>query len=115
MPKEAAHTQPEQAARPLDCIVLVKQVPDVSNIPEDAWDREKGTLKRAMLDSILNPLDLQALTFAERITAAASGSRTIYLSMGPPQARETLIDCRSRVPGEGVLLTHRAFAGADTA
>ena len=40
------------------CIVLVKQVPDVSNIPEEAWDREKGTLRRAMLDSVLNPLDL---------------------------------------------------------
>jgi electron transfer flavoprotein alpha subunit len=102
------------AVRPLDCIVLVKQVPDVSNIPEDAWDREKGTLKRAMLDSILNPLDLQALTFAGRITAAAPGSRTIYLSMGPPQARETLIHCLSRVPGTAVLLTDRAFAGADT-
>ena len=95
-------------------IVLVKQVPDVSNIPEDAWDREKGTLRRALLDSILNPLDLQALTFARRITEATPGSRTIYLSMGPPQARETLIDCLSRVPGEAILLTDRAFAGADT-
>jgi electron transfer flavoprotein alpha subunit len=119
MPKQAAAASPAKtpvpaaAARPLDCIVLVKQVPDVSNIPEDAWDREKGTLKRAMLDSILNPLDLQALTFAERITAA-TGSRTIYLSMGPPQACETLVDCMSRVPGEAILLTDRAFAGADT-
>ena len=52
----------------VNCIVLVKQVPDVSNIPEDAWDREKGTLRRAMLDSILNPLDLHALTFADRLT-----------------------------------------------
>ena len=52
----------------MNCIVLVKQVPDVSNIPEDAWDREKGTLRRAMLDSILNPLDLHALTFADRLT-----------------------------------------------
>ena len=34
--------------------------------------------------------------------------------MGPPQARETLIDCLSRAPGEAVLLTDRAFAGADT-
>ncbi len=32
---------------PRHCIVLVKQVPDVSNIPEDAWDRDKGTLRRA--------------------------------------------------------------------
>ncbi len=102
------------AELPLDCIVLVKQVPDVSNIPEDAWDHEKGTLRRAMLDSVLNPLDLQALTFARRITERSDGARTIYLSMGPPQARETLIDCLSRAPGEAVLLTDRAFAGADT-
>jgi electron transfer flavoprotein alpha subunit len=100
--------------RPLHCIVLVKQVPDVSNIPEDAWDREKGTLRRAMLDSVLNPLDLQALTFAHRITEASPGSRTIYLSMGPPQAAETLVDCVSRAPGDAILLTDRAFAGADT-
>jgi electron transfer flavoprotein alpha subunit len=103
-----------RAGRQLDCIVLVKQVPDVSNIPEDAWDREKGTLRRAMLDSILNPLDLQALTFARRITGVSPGARTVYLTMGPPQARETLLDCLSRVPGEAILLTDRAFAGADT-
>ncbi len=98
----------------MDCIVLVKQVPDVSNIPEDAWDTEKGTLRRAMLDSVLNPLDLHALTFAARITEADPGAKTVYLTMGPPQAREVLIDCQSRAPGEGVLLTDRSFAGADT-
>lgn len=98
----------------LNCIVLVKQVPDVSNIPEDAWDTESGTLRRAALESILNPLDLHALTFAHGITAASPGSQTIYLTMGPPRASEVLLDCLSRAPGEGVLLTDRAFAGADT-
>ena len=34
--------------------------------------------------------------------------------MGPPQAREVLVDCLSRVPGEAILLTDSAFAGADT-
>ncbi len=67
-----------------------------------------------MLDSVVNPLDLQALTFAQRISEGAPGGRTIYLSMGPPQARDALIDCLSRVPAEAVLLTDRAFAGADT-
>ena len=85
----------------MDCIVLVKQVPDVSNIPEEAWDREKGTLRRAMLDSILNPLDLHALTFADRLTRGDPEARTVFLSMGPPQAREVLVDCLSRVPGRG--------------
>jgi len=98
----------------MHCIVLVKQVPDVSNIPEDAWDREKGTLRRALLDSILNPLDLHALSFAKRITAADPDAKTVYLTMGPPQAREVLADCMSRAPGDGVLLTDRVMGGADT-
>ena len=98
----------------MHCVVLVKQVPDVSNIPEDAWDTEHGTLRRGMLESILNPLDLHAVTFAGRVTAASPGSRTVYLTMGPPQAREVLADCMARAPGEGVLLTDRGFAGADT-
>ena len=95
-------------------IVLVKQVPDVSNIPEDAWDREKGTLRRALLESILNPLDLHALTFARRITAGDPEARTVYLTMGPPQARDVLVECISRAPGEAVLLTDRVMGGADT-
>jgi electron transfer flavoprotein alpha subunit len=98
----------------MDCIVLVKQVPDVSNIPEDAWDRDKGTLRRAMLDSVLNPLDLHALTFASRLTAGDPNARTVFLTMGPPMAREVLVECLARVPGEAVLLTDSAFAGADT-
>ncbi|HEY5629040.1 MAG TPA: electron transfer flavoprotein subunit beta/FixA family protein, partial [Candidatus Limnocylindrales bacterium] len=98
----------------MHCIVLVKQVPDVSNIPEDAWDREKGTLRRALLDSVLNPLDLHALSFAKRITAGDPDAKTVYLTMGPPQARDVLLDCISRAPGEAVLLTDRSLGGADT-
>ena len=98
----------------MDVIVLVKQVPDVSNIPEEAWDREKGTLRRAMLDSVINPLDLHALTFAEELTRDDPDARVVFLTMGPPAAREMLVDCLSRVPGEAVLLTDKAFAGADT-
>ena len=102
------------SVRTVHTIVLVKQVPDVSNIPEDAWDREKGTLRRGMLDSILNPLDLHALTFADRLTGGDPNAKTVFLTMGPPQAREVLVECLSRVPGEAVLLTDKAFAGADT-
>ena len=38
----------------MNYIVLVKQVPDIKNIPKDAWDWEKGTLKRALLDNVCN-------------------------------------------------------------
>ena len=34
--------------------------------------------------------------------------------MGPPAAGETLLDCLSRLPGDAILLTDKAFAGTDT-
>jgi electron transfer flavoprotein alpha subunit len=97
-------------------IVLVKQVPDVAKIPESAWDRQKGTLKRALLDNVLNPLDLHALTLAWQMKEAFGDpqARLIALSMGPPQAREVLLDAMSRGADEAVLLTDVAFSGADT-
>jgi electron transfer flavoprotein alpha subunit len=100
----------------MNFIVLVKQVPDVANIPEDAWDREKGTLRRGVLDSVLNPLDLHALTFACRMRKEMHelNSSVVCLTMGPPQAREVLTDSLSRGADEAVLLTDRAFGGADT-
>lgn len=98
----------------MNIIVLVKQVPDVSNIPEEAWDREKGTLKRAVLDSVFNPLDLQALTFACRLREKFPGSRMLCLTMGPPQARAMLEDAVARGADGAVLLTDAKFAGADT-
>lgn len=98
----------------MNIIALVKQVPDVSNIPEDAWDREKGTLRRAALDTVSNPLDLQALTFACRLKDKFPGSRVLCLTMGPPQARAMLEDALSRGADEAVLLTDDKFAGADT-
>jgi electron transfer flavoprotein alpha subunit len=97
-------------------IVLVKQVPDIARIPESAWDKEKGTLKRAELDNVLNPLDLHGLTLGCRIKEGFKdpNSKVIALSMGPPQAKEVLIDAISRGADQAVLLTDRAFSGADT-
>lgn len=97
---------------PLHCIVLVKQVPDISDLRPDAWDTEKGTLRRGVLDSILNPLDAHALNLANQVRR--SGGRIIALTMGPPQAEEMLVDCLARCADEAVLLTDRFFAGADT-
>lgn len=96
----------------MNCIVLVKQVPDLSDLRPDAWDTEKGTLRRGVLDSILNPLDAHALNLASQIRR--EGGRIIALTMGPPQAEEMLLDCLTRCADEAILLTDRAFAGADT-
>ncbi|MCL4416921.1 MAG: FAD-binding protein [Actinobacteria bacterium] len=101
----------------MNFIVLVKQVPDVTNIPIDAWDKEKGTLKRGMLDNVTNPLDLNALAFAYRVREqlGSKDSKILCITMGPGQAKDVLIDCLSRGADEAILLTDRDFAGADTA
>ena len=98
----------------MNYIVLLKQVPDINNIPNDAWDWEKGTLKRGLLDNVLNDLDKQALAFALKMKEQYTG-RVISLTMGPPFAEEILRYALSIGADAGVLLTDRKLGGADTA
>jgi electron transfer flavoprotein alpha subunit len=95
-------------------IVLVKQVPDIKNIPNDAWDWEKGTLKRGLLDNVCNELDKQALVFTLKMREKLDG-RIVSLTMGPPFAEEVLRYAMSVGADAGVLLTDRKLGGADTA
>ncbi|MHC4519357.1 MAG: FAD-binding protein [Planctomycetota bacterium] len=99
-----------------DYIVLVKQVPDVSQITDNAFDPETGTLVRARLASVINELDAQALAFA-RYMKQISGdkkARIVALTMGPPMAEEVLRYSLARAADQVVLLTDRALGGADT-
>jgi electron transfer flavoprotein alpha subunit len=97
----------------MNYLVLVKQVPDIKNIPKDAWDIEKGTLKRALLDNVCNELDKQALTFALSLRKQLGGE-VVSLTMGPPFAEEVLTYTLSVGADKGVLLTDRKLGGADT-
>ena len=98
----------------MNYIVLVKQVPDIKNIPKEAWDWEKGTLKRGLLDNVCNELDKQALAFALRMQGQYKG-KSVSLTMGPPFAEEVLRYSLSVGIDAGVLLTDRKLGGADTA
>jgi electron transfer flavoprotein alpha subunit len=99
-----------------DYIVLVKQVPDVSQITDNAFDPETGTLVRARLASVINELDTQALAFAEYMKKISSDTKgqIVALTMGPPMAEEVLRYSLSRCADKVVLLTDRALGGADT-
>ncbi len=100
-----------------DYIVLVKQVPDVTQITDNAFDHETGTLIRTRLASVINELDAQALAFAnymKKISDDRKG-KIIALTMGPPMAKEVLRYALSRCADTVVLLTDRALGGADTA
>jgi hypothetical protein len=71
-------------------IVLVKQVPDVTQITGNAFDPETGTLKRGVLPSVINKLDTDALAFASKMRQASPG-KIVCLTMGPPMAKDILI------------------------
>lgn len=94
-------------------IVLAKQVPDTRNVGKDAMKAD-GTVNRGALPAIFNPEDLNALEQALSIKDQYPESKITLLTMGPGRAAEILREGLYRGADDGVLLTDRAFAGADT-
>ena len=97
----------------LKIVVLAKQVPDTRNVGKDAMTAE-GTVNRAALPAIFNPEDLNALEQALRIKDQNPGSTVTMLTMGPPRAGEIIRQGLYRGADDGILLTDRKSAGADT-
>ena len=97
----------------LKIVVLAKQVPDTRNVGKDAM-KEDGTINRAALPAIFNPEDLNALEQALQLKEEHPGSTVTLLTMGPPRAAEIIREGMFRGADGGIVLTDRAFAGADT-
>ncbi len=93
-------------------IVLVKQVPDTSNITGAAM-KEDGTVNRGALPTIFNPEDLNALEAALEVKDRFGGTVTV-ISMGPPKAADVLRDCLYRGADRAILITDRRAGGSDT-
>ncbi|MBI4793443.1 MAG: electron transfer flavoprotein subunit beta/FixA family protein, partial [Deltaproteobacteria bacterium] len=91
-------------------IVCIKQVPDAKDV---RLDPKTNTLSREGVQSIMNPYDRHALEEAVRLKEQLGGTVTV-LTMGPPQAGEMLREAVSCGADEAVLVSDRAFAGADT-
>ena len=92
-------------------IVLVKQVPDTNEVKIDPV---KGTLIREGVPSILNPDDANALEEALKIKDKYPDTHITVITMGPPQAKDMLIECLAMGADEAVLACDRALAGSDT-
>ena len=90
--------------------VCVKQVPAAN---EQRLDPVTGTVIREGVPSILNPFDAYALEEAVRLKERLGGEITV-LSMGVPSAQETLRRALAVGADRAILLSGRAFAGADT-
>ncbi|OQY22319.1 MAG: hypothetical protein B6I35_06445, partial [Anaerolineaceae bacterium 4572_32.2] len=96
----------------VNCVVLVKQVPDTANITGKAM-KDDGTVNRAALPAIFNPEDLNALEMALQVKEQHGGQVTV-LTMGPPRAAEVLRQALYRGADQVILLSDRKFAGSDT-
>ncbi len=91
-------------------VCCIKQVPDTTQVKIDP---ETNTLIRTGVESICNPYDLVAVEAAVQFAEKYGGQVTV-ISMGPPQAELALRECLSLGANEAILLSDRAFAGADT-
>ena len=98
--------------RPIDSVVLVKQVPDTHNVTGDVMTKD-GTMNRNALPAIFNPEDLNALEMALQVKEQYGGTVTV-ITMGPPKAAVILRESLWRGADRVILLTDRRFAGADT-
>ncbi len=97
----------------LNIVVLIKQVPDTQNVGPDAMNAD-GTVNRAALPAIFNPEDLQALEMALEVKERLQDVHITVLTMGPDRAAIIVRDALSRGADDGIIISDRRFAGADT-
>ncbi len=91
-------------------ICCIKQVPDTTEV---RLDPVTNTLIRDGVPSIINPDDKSGIEAALQLKDLTGGTVTV-VSMGPPQADVAIREALARGCDEGILLSDRAFGGADT-
>jgi len=91
-------------------VACIKQVPDTTQVEIDPVT---GTLKREGVPFIMNPFDVHALEESLRLKDRY-GFRVAVVSMGPPNTEITLRKSLALGVDEAILLSDRAFGGADT-
>jgi electron transfer flavoprotein beta subunit len=86
-------------------------VPDTNEIKIDPVTK---TLVREGVPSILNHDDANALEEALKIKDRYPDTHITVVTMGPPQAKDMLIECLAMGADEAVLASDRALGGSDT-
>ena len=99
----------------MNIVVCVKAVPSTTEVK---MDPKTNTIVRDGKQSVVNPFDASALEVAlalkDERAAAGLDTRVTCVSMGIPATERLLRDCVARGADAGLLLSDRAFAGADT-
>ncbi|QDR81833.1 electron transfer flavoprotein subunit beta/FixA family protein [Sporomusa termitida] len=94
----------------MEIVVCVKQVPDTTEVKIDPVT---NTLIRQGVPSIVNPFDKNAMEAALQLKEK-HGAKVTVLSMGPSQAQDALKECLAMGADQAILISDRAFGGADT-
>ncbi len=94
-------------------VVCVKAVPDPKEAGNIKIDPISKTLMRCDVPMVVNPLDKHAIQAAVDLKAETDVLITV-LSMGPPEAGNIVKECLALGADRGILLSDRAFGGADT-
>jgi electron transfer flavoprotein beta subunit len=94
----------------LNIIVCIKQVPGTNEVK---MNMETNTIIREGVEAIVNPFDMYAVEEALRIRDNLGG-RVTALSMGIPSVSVLLKDMIGLGVDDAVLMSDRAFAGADS-
>ncbi|MGE5632851.1 MAG: electron transfer flavoprotein subunit beta [Caulobacteraceae bacterium] len=92
-------------------IVCIKQVPDTNEVK---LDPKTGTLIRDGVPSIINHDDKNALEEALKLKDEYMDVEIAVITMGPPQADVALREALAMGADRAILVSDRAFAGADT-
>ena len=94
----------------MQVIVCIKQVPSTTEV---RLDPVTHTMIRDAQQAVINPFDTYALEEGVRLKERYGGKVSV-LSMGIPATAALLRDALSRGADQALLLSDRAFAGADT-
>lgn len=97
----------------LKIVVCIKPVPDPQYYDKVSIDPKTKRITREGIPTIINPVDKNGIEAALQLKQTYGGKVTV-IAMAPPNATENLREALAMGADEAVLLSDRAFGGADT-
>lgn len=97
----------------LNIVVCIKPVPDPQYYDKVSIDPKTKRITREGIPTIINPVDKNGIEAALQLKKVYGGKVTV-ITMAPPNAEENLREALAMGADEAVLLSDRAFGGADT-
>lgn len=93
----------------MNIVVFIKQVPDTNDVK---WT-QNNNIDRTKMDSIINPVDKQAIEAALRLKESY-GANITAITMGPVKAIDVLKEAIALGVDDAAILSDPKFSGSDT-